>query len=43
MFGNNPDVDKMLADAGDIFYGEILIKPYAGYCGGAAKHHFGCK
>lgn len=32
MFGNNPNVEKMLDDAGNIFYGEILIKPYAGCC-----------
>lgn len=32
MFGNNPMIDKMMADAGKVFYGEILIKPYAGCC-----------
>ncbi len=32
MFGTNPTPEKMLADAGKVFYGEILIKPYAGCC-----------
>lgn len=32
MFGTNPNVDKLFEDAGKAFYGEILIKPFAGCC-----------
>ncbi len=32
MFGTNPNLDKLFDDAGKVFYGEILIKPFAGCC-----------
>lgn len=32
MFGTEPDLDKFFYRAGEKYYGEVLIKPYAGCC-----------
>lgn len=32
MFGNNPNLEQLFDQAGEKFYGEILVKPFAGCC-----------